>query len=234
MLPVEKHVPVLSLDSRTVMMYGPAKVGKTTFAAAFSESALIMECDPGGADFLPCWKVPVADWKTFLERCKEVIEDKDKRFKAIVIDTVDRAWQLCREHVCAQFKVKHESEDSNFGRVWDAVKNEFLRVIGKIRSAGVGLWFISHASTREVKVGVAKRNVTTFSVQDKVGRMVASIADIIWYLDINELGERDLRCLPEDSLECGDRSRLVCENITYSTPAEGVEKIKAIVAKKGK
>lgn len=234
MLPSKKHEPIKSVDSRTVFMYGPPKTGKTRFAIAFGDSVLILECDPGGADFLPCWKVPIPSWKTLLETCKEISEDKEKRFKTIVIDTVDRAWQMCREHVCAQYKVKHESEDSSFGRVWDAVKAEFLRVIGKIKAEGLGLWFISHSMTKEVKVGVGKRTVTTFSVQDKVGRTVASISDIIWHLDINELGDRDLRCLPEDSLECGDRSGLVGQNITYKTPEDGVAQIKAIIeSKKG-
>lgn len=228
---IEKHKPVQSLESITIFLYGPPKIGKTSFAVAQGDGVLVLECDPGGADFMECYKVPIPDWATLLATLKDVAESK--QFKTIVIDTIDRAHQHCRDYVCAQFKVKHESEDKGYGRVWDAVTAELMRVIGKIKSQGLGLWFISHSTTADKKVGILTKKVTTWTTKDKLGRALAAISDIIWYLDIDEDGKRELRCLPEDSLECGDRTGMVSANIVYNSPAEAWEKIRALIGQKG-
>jgi len=58
-LPKEKRKPKLEFpEQATWLVYGPPKCGKTTSAATWPEP-LIIECEPGGADYIEGYIVEI-------------------------------------------------------------------------------------------------------------------------------------------------------------------------------
>ena len=86
-LPSERSMPTANLSQQTILIYGPPKIGKSSFASRFPE-ALFFECEPG-LNQLPVFKVPTYTWEDFLAAGK-LVASGNHRFKSVVLDTVTR------------------------------------------------------------------------------------------------------------------------------------------------
>ncbi|MBE3071300.1 MAG: ATP-binding protein, partial [Planctomycetes bacterium] len=146
-LPTEKTKPTADLSAKTILAYGPPKVGKSTLASRFP-GALFFECEPGLGE-LEVFKVPTYTWADFLAACK-LVAAGDHPFKTVVVDTVDNAFKFCSDHVCAQNNIQYEG-DLDHGKGWAFVKNEWHRVLTKLASLPLGLILISHAQDKTIK-----------------------------------------------------------------------------------
>ena len=124
-LPKEKTKPTIDLSSKTILLYGPPKIGKSTTASKFP-GAIFLECEPG-LNELEVFKMPTYSWEAFKEGCK-LLEDGKHEFRTIVVDTVDNAFRMCTDFVNAQNAVKYEG-DMPHGKGWSLVKTEWHRVV---------------------------------------------------------------------------------------------------------
>ena len=79
-------------------------VHNSTFASNFPE-AMFFECEPG-LNHLEVFKVPTYSWEAFLEACK-LLAKGDHNFKTLVIDTVDNAFKMCSDYVCAKHGIEY-------------------------------------------------------------------------------------------------------------------------------
>jgi len=221
LIPETVNVPVTNPSKLRVTIMGQPKSGKSSFAVQ-NPKAIVMDTDNEGTQFLKCFRVSVTDWVTFGQALAELAKPENKdRFDTIVIDTVDMLWQRCREYVCNKNGVNHESEDKGFGRLWDLVRAEFMRAMAFISKNGWGVWLITHTVQKEVKVQGIKRQVTTTTLPANAARVVMAMSDVITYLDVNEDGTRTLCVKAEDTLECGDRTGHLKENIRFNSPDKG-------------
>lgn len=230
-LPTEKNVPTRNIAKLRTLIYGPPKIGKSTLATR-NPKCIVFDTDNKGTGFLDCFRVTISSWielKQYLGDLKVERDSGNNRFDTVVIDTVDMAYQLCRQHVCAANGFQHESEDKAFGRTWDLVKTEWMKMVAFLTSMDVGLTMISHSVQKEVKIDGVKRNITTLSMSDKPGRMVTALADVIIYMDEDESGTRTLFLKPQAYLECGDRTKVLTENIKFQTEEEAWNKIEGVM-----
>jgi len=124
-LPTEATKPVTELGKQTILLYGSPKLGKSSFASR-APGSLFFECEPG-LNHLEVFKVPTYSWEAFLEACKLVAKG-DHNFKTIVIDTIDNAFKMCSDYVCAKHGIEYEG-DMGHGKGWALVKNEWHRVL---------------------------------------------------------------------------------------------------------
>jgi hypothetical protein len=223
-LSIEKNVPEINITKLRVMVYGPPKVGKSTFATQ-NERAIVIDTDNNGTAFLPCFRVPTFSWTDLKKTLGEI--KNDDRFDTIVFDTVDMAYQLCRQHVCGTNGVAHESEDKAFGRLWDLVKTEWMKMVSFVQSMNKGMWMISHSIQKEVKIDGVKRSVVTTTLPGSAQRITMALADQIFYMDTNDSGKRQLYMLPQDGVECGGRLAAfgLNKNIEFGTESELYQKI---------
>lgn len=208
MLPSEKQVitcPDIK-ESRLIIMANP-KGGKSTFLAQ-NPDLLLIDCDNNGAAFVDCFRIPAYSWADLQKIMADMAEAKKTgtlKFKTIGLDTLNGAFQFCRQHVLKELKLMHESDDKGFGRSWDIVKNTFLKFIGFTQSLGVGLWMTSHTVQKEVKINGVKRTVTTTNLSNSIQTIVQALADHIIYFEPNEDGTRTCFVTPQDGLEIGGR-----------------------------
>jgi hypothetical protein len=97
-LPTSKSKPTTDLAKQSILIFGFPKLGKSTFAS-HAPDAIFFECEPG-LNHLEVFKVPTYKWEDFLEACK-LIAKGEHQFKTVVIDTVDNAFKMCSDYVCA-------------------------------------------------------------------------------------------------------------------------------------
>jgi len=198
-------------------------VHNSSFASQFPE-AMFFECEPG-LNHLEVFKVPTYSWETFLEACK-IIAKGDHNFKTLVIDTVDNAFKMCSDYVCAKHGIEYEG-DMGHGKGWALVKNEWHRVLTRLASLPYGLILISHAVDKTIETRTGEYTKTTPSLPDRARNVVLGLVDIILYGDSvsrkdaagNLVVDRVLRTKPHPTYEAGDRTGRLPEMLPLSYAA---------------
>ena len=209
-LPTQASKPVTDFGKLTILNYSAPKFGKSTWASKFPE-AIFFECEPG-LNHLEVFKVPTYKWEDFLDACKLVAKG-DHPFKTIVIDTVDNAFKMCSDHVCAKHNIDYEG-DLGHGKGWALVKNEWHRVLTRLASLPYGLILISHAQDKTIETRTGEYTKTQPSLPDRARNVVLGLVDIILFGDSipmkdaagNVTIERILRTKPHPTYEAGDRT----------------------------
>lgn len=169
-----------------IWLYGPPKIGKTTFASQMP-GAWFLATEPG-QEFVDIQEPTlITSWSHLLENCAWIEENKPTRFgdgqpiRTLVFDTVDLLFKMCQEHVCGGLNIEDPSELGH-GKAWSRLDGEFSRVITKMARWPFSMCFISHARTKEfTKTNGSKSN----RVEPEIGaagmRTLNGIADIILY-----------------------------------------------------
>lgn len=209
-LPSNKSTPSTDLSTKTTLIYGPPKIGKSSFAARFPD-ALFFECEPGLGE-LSVYKVPTYSWADLLEACK-LVAAGNHPFKTVVIDTVDNAFKLCTDHVNSKHNVEYEG-DLAHGKGWAFVKNEWHRVLTRLASLPIGLVLISHATDKRIETRTGEYTKTQPSLPDRARQVVLGLVDMILYCDTvpkkDDKGQvtvhRVIRTKPHPTYEAGDRT----------------------------
>ncbi len=210
MLPSQKTSPKTSLNDLTVLVYGPSKIGKSTWCS-HADGALFLATE-AGLNNLDVYQVPIATWEELLTACKEIAEGKHA-FKTVIIDTVDNAYRMCAEHICQKFKIEHES-DLGYGKGYALINNEFYRVLNKLALLPCGLFLISHSQEKEIETRTGKLTRIVPTLPDKARKIVLGMVDIILFCDLEPTTGADgkpaqkrvIRTKPHVNYEAGDRT----------------------------
>lgn len=218
LLPTEKAPPRKGIDGKKMLLYGPPKVGKSTFAAQLTEAPLFLATDPG-QDALEVFRVPITSWADFLAVGKEL---KDRRpdigFDLIVVDTIDTLARLCRDHVMQGLveaagmrkdRFVHPS-DFEYGKGWDAVAEEFRLRIAGLCALGVGVLFISHVkqSVQKTRTGVEIDVVAPDVGQKGMRQWLLGFVDFVLFAHVIATKDGDehvLQLKPTQQAEAGGR-----------------------------
>jgi hypothetical protein len=210
-LPTEKTEPSTDPMQYSILLYGPTKVGKTTFAS-HADGALFL-CTEPGTTALSVYKIDIATWEDLLRACKLVV-DGGHSFKTIVIDTVDNAYMMCASHICAANGWTHPS-DGDYGKGFAAVNNEFRRFLLKLAGLPYGLVLISHSQEKEVKpkTGGTYNRITT-TLPGGAAKIVIGLCDMVLLCEVrhkrddagNVTYSRIMRTKPTPIYDAGDRT----------------------------
>ena len=179
---IPENVISRDLKGRFICIYGPEKVGKSTFGAKLPRPLF---CSfEVGTNYLPVRPVKIDKWGTF----KQVLRQLEKPeahdyYDTVVIDTVSEAYTACEKFICQQAGVQRIG-DIPYGRGYADTKREFESALRKVTMLGFGLCCICHS---EKKTMPGPNDTTIDKVQpampvraaDVVNRMV----DIIAFID---------------------------------------------------
>lgn len=180
LLPTTTTPPRLNLADMTTLIYGPSKIGKSTWCSQ-ADNALFLATEPG-LNALDVYQIPIRTWEELLSACREIDAGKHK-FKTIVIDTIDNAYRFCSDYICAKAKIEHES-DLGYGKGWALINNEFQRVLTRMAFLPYGLFMVSHAVEREIETRSRKYTRMVPTLPDKARKIVLGMADLILYCDL--------------------------------------------------
>jgi len=211
MLPTEKTPPRMSLSDLTVLVHGPAKIGKSTLCSK-AEKALFLATE-AGLNALEVFQVPISTWNEFLAACGEIAKG-EHGFRTIVVDTLDNLFRMCSEYICMRHKIQHES-DLGYGKGFALTNNEFYRALNKLSLLPCGLFLVCHSQAKEIETRTGKRTRIVPTLPDKARRMVLGMVDVILYCDVEAVIDADgktaterrvMRTKPTEAYEAGDRT----------------------------
>lgn len=144
-LPTEPTEAADTFDAYTWLIYGEQGVGKTTFCSHFQDPFFL--CFEPGGKAIRMYGEPVPTWKHFVEYIDLLYASPDS-FKTVIVDTVDRCYEKCFEHVCKREGMKHPNEKT-FGEGWKAISGEYGKQLDRLMECGRGVVFLSHVDTVE-------------------------------------------------------------------------------------
>jgi hypothetical protein len=206
MLPKEKRKPVDDISREIIFAYGIPKVGKSTFFSKFPDALFISTEE--GLGHLEVFEATVTKWLDFLL----IISDLEKNpgdFKTVVIDTADNLFMYCQDFVFSKHNITHES-DMEFGKGYSLIEREFRTQITRLshlRANGIGLVMISHSMEKESRrKGKDPETKITHTLPTKARKVIAGMADLILYMEVDEKGNRVIRTKPDADFEAGDRT----------------------------
>ncbi len=210
MLPTKKTPPKQALAGLTVLVYGPSKIGKSTWCSQ-ADGALFLATEPG-LNALEVYQAPVNSWEELLAACGEIAEGKHG-FKTVVLDTVDNAYRMCADYICKKFKIEHES-DLGYGKGYALINNEFHRVLTKLAFLPYGLFLVSHSQEKEIETRTGKHTRIVPTLPDKARKIVLGMVDLILFCDLEVTPGPDgkptvrrvMRTKPSPNYEAGDRT----------------------------
>lgn len=198
LLPTEKTAPSLSATTSSVLLFGPAKIGKSTLAADLDPDHTIFLATEPGLNAQEVFVVPIESWEHFREVGAELAKGEHE-FTTVVIDTVDELYKLCADSVLKKLGVAHPS-DLEYGKGWAAVTDEFRLRVPKLAGVG-GLWFISHSKEVEIKQRVGTLTKIVPSLSGGAAKFLEQFCDFIFYVGSEQTADGDVRILRTQATE---------------------------------
>lgn len=208
------------LKGKYILMYGAAKVGKTTFASRIPK-ALIFSFEPGVNALNNIYDVTITSWREMKQYLKQLESEAVKtKFDFCVIDTVDIAYDLAEQYICAQNGV-NAIGDLPYGKGYDLLKKEFASVFRKIAQLGYGLFFISHSQEKVIKnpdktESIIIQPACPTRAKDIVNKLVDFIvyASPEWNQETNSM-DRYLYLRGNEVITAGSRFRYMPDKIPF-------------------
>jgi len=131
------------------VIYGPEGIGKSTLASK-APNPLFLDIESGTGSLDIARISDFSNWEELLSSLADLAKNP-QGFKTIVIDTADRAEQLCIDYVCTK-QGKKGIEDFGYGKGYTYAQEEFAKMLtlcDKILCTGANVIVIAHAKMRK-------------------------------------------------------------------------------------
>lgn len=237
-LPTELSSGIVSLERIRLLIYGPPKIGKTTFAAGWP-NALFLATEKGHESHR-VYPKEVKSWNHFKSLVKKILEGKHQ-YKTIVIDTIDILFKLCNDEMCKKLKIEHVS-DKEWGKGYDLIANEFEREINKLFLTDYGIIMLSHTKIQDLTNIGGKYTKVVPSLPNLGRKVIIPKVSVIGYMklttkkiDKNNYEERRIISFePSEFVEAGDRDGYLPKEIpVYKEPNKNYALFKKYYNQKG-
>jgi len=183
-LPTEYHQPKIEGIPKKfgMIIFGPAKVGKTTFACEFPNS-LIIEAEPNGADFQRCKKIDVTNFLQVREIYK--LLKNDKTFETVIIDSLDKVAGWIEDEVCKEVGINtimDTKKGERHGAQWALYNEKILNFIDTFLSLEKRIIFLAHTKKLEADGMGNILNPKTINLYGKTTEDVLALIDNVGYM----------------------------------------------------
>lgn len=226
LLNLKPNVVSTDLSGYVTMIYGPAKIGKTTFASKMPKP-LFLAFEIGYRAIPGIIAQDITTWGEMKQVLRELKKPEVKaQFSSIIVDTVDIAASLCQKYICNQLGIENIGDGGWSNNGWDKYKKEFEDTFRSLSMLGYAIIFISHDKEKTVtpKYGKEYQQIGS-SLQSSALAIVENMCDLIGYAHskVNtETGEAK-RVLTlrsnDDSIRCGGRFKRIKPEIDFSYEA---------------
>jgi len=220
-LPKVKESQAEALERRTVLLYGPAGIGKSTMASEWAGGTFLFLDTAGELRDLEVYRMPVTDWTNFRAACASYAGQKHE-FGGVVIDTADMLGIYCAQWTRDKLGVVHQS-DAEWGKGWDLLKETFISHLAKLAALPGGLILVSHSRDIEIKTRTEAYNKAVPTLTGGVRDACVNMADLVLFVDYDDSGGRVIKTKPgkyHDAKERGRTPRLP-EEIAWPVGASG-------------
>lgn len=211
---IEINVPSKDLLGYTIFLYGPPKVGKSCAALSWPDS-IVVACETKGIKAFEVPNIKCRAWEHVQKAIDLLATPKNlKKYKTVIIDTVDLMFKYCLSFCCDKYGFDHPS-DQGWGKGWERLTDEFLASILNLFDLGYTLIFISHTKSTLVK-GDWEEYTHIDPTLSGVGRKVLlPLVDVIFYMRAREnkngVSVRTLTTKATREYEAGDRTHCLTD-----------------------
>ena len=243
LLNLTPHKVSRDLSGYISLLYGPAKIGKTTFGSKMP-GALILAFERGYNALPGVIAQDVTTWGEMKTVLRELKKDAVKqRFQSIIIDTVDVAADACQKYICSQLGIENIGDGGWSTNGWAKYKKEFEDTFRSLAQLGYAIVFLSHDKEKTISPqnGREYQQICS-SMQTSALAIVENMCDLIMYahpkVEADGTTKRVLTLRSFDnSVRCGSRFRYIAPEIEFSYDAltraltEAIDKEAAEVGK---
>lgn len=217
---LQPHKVSRDLTGYITYVYGPGKIGKTTFGSQMP-GALILAFEKGYNALPNVYAQDVTTWaemKMVLRDLKK--PDVKQMFHSIIVDTIDIAAAACEKYVISQAGVDTLNQIP-YGQGWTRVKRELEDTFRAVTQLGYAVLFISHDKDKTFK----RQDGTEFNqivptLGNSYNLIIKDMVDIYCYAHsvIKEgVPKRvlTLRSL-DNTIDCGSRFKYMVPEVEFS------------------
>ena len=171
------------LRAPKIVIAGPGKIGKTTFAAMSPNAVGILTED--GADAVDAQAFPVANSLHDVYDAIGVLLKEEHEFKTVFIDSLDWLEPLLHEHVCAKHGWK-SIEQPGFGKGYVEAASEWRNLLNGLEALrqqrGMGVILIAHDKIKRIEDPLTEGyDSHVLKLHDRAAALVQEWADVIGY-----------------------------------------------------
>ena len=225
LLSLTPHKVSRDLSGYITMIYGPAKVGKTTFGSKMP-GALLLAFERGYNALPGVIAQDITSWGEMKQVMRELKKPEVKAvYKSIIVDTADVAAEACQKYICNQLGIENIGDGGWATNGWARYKKEFEETFRTLAQLGYAVVFISHDKEKTIK----PQNTTEYqqigsSMQSSALSIIENMCDIIGYAHQKvEADGSNRRVLTlrsfDNSIRCGCRFRYIAPEVDFSYEA---------------
>lgn len=225
LLDLTPHKVSRDLSGYITFIYGPAKIGKSTFGSKMP-GALFLAFERGYNAIPGIIAQDITTWGEMKQVMRELKKPAVmERYRSIIIDTVDAAADSCQKYICNQLGIDNIGDGGWSTNGWTKYKKEFEETFRTLTQLGYAVVFISHDQEKTIspKNGKEYQQITA-TVQKSALAIVENMSDIIGYAHSAVTPDGSYRRVltlrsNDESIRCGCRFRYMDDEIDFSYDA---------------
>lgn len=207
----EERKGISKFEAYTMLLYGPEGIGKTQFGSQAPEPLFLTT--EAGVKAVDVYEKQCPSWEHIsaaADRMYALAAEGKFKYGAIVLDTADNAFDFCQIETCAKLGIEHPS-DEDYGKGYQAVRQEFSKVINRIALINRPFILISHEKSVEVKGRIIKTNKIVPTLTNQGRKVILPMCDLIGHcgfrdgMDGEATAERVIVFEPSEVAEAKDR-----------------------------
>lgn len=217
---LKPHKVSRDLSGYITYIYGPGKIGKTTFGSQMP-GALILAFQRGYNALPNVYAQDVTTWaqmKMVLRDLKK--SDVKEMFHSIIIDTIDIAAAACEKYVISQAGVDTLNQIP-FGQGWARVKRQLEDTFRAVTQLGYAVLFISHDKDKTFKrEDGTEYNQIVPTLGNSYNLIIKDMVDIYCYAHsvVKEGTSKRILTLRsfDNTIDCGSRFKYMVPEVDFS------------------
>ena len=193
----------VSQNPKTLLLYGPPKVGKTT-ALSQLDNCLIIDTE-GGANMIEGYVESVKNREELIKLLQQAQEGHD--YKYVALDTIDKIADWAEKTVCQEEQVTAIA-DLAFGKGFGLVREKVLNTVSVFKEIFPHVIIIGHRKwARAIVDSKAIVEPESLDLTGKLKNMLMADCDAIGYVyRDDEKGKLKVSFKSNEALEAGSRS----------------------------
>lgn len=215
-LNIQPSVVSRDLSSYIIYLYGKNKIGKTSVAKDMQ--ALILATEDGTRAMAGAYAQTIYSWNDIKAIARMTKDPRFReRYKAVAVDTIDKAYILCEKWVCAQNGVQKINEIP-YGGGWAQIRRELDNVFGGMTLQGMSVLFISHDMEKTfIRPDGTEYTRIIPTMPEKSSRIIEDMADLIVYGYTDWQTNKRIMVLRDDDgvINCGSRFPYMASRIPF-------------------
>ena len=225
LLNLQPHKVSRDLSGYITFLYGPAKVGKTTFGSKMP-GALLLAFERGYNALPGVIAQDITSWGEMKQVMRELKKPEVKEvYKSIIVDTADVAAEVCQKYICNQLGIENIGDGGWGNNGWSKYKKEFEETFRTLAQLGYAVVFISHDKEKTIKPqNAAEYQQIGSSMQSSALAVIENMSDIIAYAHPKVMADGTTKRVLtlrsfDNSVRCGCRFRFIQPEIDFSYEA---------------